>query len=95
MTHALRLAKLREIYSEKETDIIRLARDPDIPTPRKQVIYKCLNRMCHMSASLFGELSSVPENYELIEQAAELDRALLELRSMVGSQISLRTLQAA
>ena len=48
-----------------------------------------------MSASLFGELSSVPENYELIEQAAELDRALLELRSMVGSQISLRTLQAA
>ncbi|AKI00875.1 hypothetical protein IMCC20628_02171 [Hoeflea sp. IMCC20628] len=95
MRHALRLAKMQQIHSDKEPEIIRLVTDPATSTYQKQMIYGCLNKMCRMSASLFGDLSSKPGNYDLIEQAAELDKALLDLRSFVGSHISIRLLKAA
>lgn len=95
MPHALRLAKLQKIHAEKEPDIVRLATDASISVRRKQLIYGCLNNMCRISANLFGELSSEPGNYDLLEQAAELDAALLKLRSLVGRHISLRMLEAA
>ena len=90
MTHAIRLANLQKIHSEKAPQIIRLASDANIPNRHKQLIYGCLNNLCQISARLFGDLSSVPGNYDLLEQAAELDKALLQLRSLVGSQISVR-----
>ena len=95
MTHAIRLAKLTTIHSDKAPEIIRLATDPDTSTQKKQMIYGCLNKMCRISASLFGDLSLEPGNYDLIDQAAELDKALLDLRSFVGSHISIRLLKAA
>lgn len=95
MTHALRLANLQKIHSEKARGIVRIATDPNIPTRHKKLIYGCLNNMCRISAKLFGELSSEPGNYDLLEQAADLDAALLDLRSFVGSHISFRSLQAA
>ena len=44
---------------------------------------------------LYGEISAEPGNYDLLEEAAELDNALVQLRSYVGSQISLRMHSAA
>ncbi|MEP3438152.1 MAG: hypothetical protein ABJN75_15420 [Hoeflea sp.] len=95
MTHAIRLANLQKVHSETESEIVRLASDPNTPNRHKQLIYGCLNNMCQISARLFGDLSSKPGNYDLLEQAAELDRALLQLRSLVGSHISVRLQQAA
>lgn len=93
MTHALRLAKLQQIHSDKEPEIIRLATDPSTPNRQKQLIYGCLNNMCRISAGLFGDLSSEPGNYDLIEQAADLDKALLHLRSFVGRHITMRQIE--
>ncbi|MDZ7602934.1 MAG: hypothetical protein U1A06_16330 [Hoeflea sp.] len=95
MTHAIRLARLQKIHAEKAPEIIQLASDANTSTRRKQVIYGCLNNMCQISARLFGDLSSVPGNYDLLEQAAALDKELLQLRSLVGSQISVRLQHAA
>ena len=94
MTHALRLANLQKIHAEKAQHIVRLATDASISNRHKQLIYGCLNNMCRISANLFGELSTVPGNYDLLEQAADLDAALLNLRSLVGRHISLRMPQA-
>lgn len=93
MTHAIRLAKLQQIHSDKEPVIIRLVTDPAISNRQKQIIYGCLNNMCRISAGLFGDLSSEPGNYDLIEQAADLDKALLHLRSFVGRHITVRQLE--
>ncbi|MDF1609956.1 hypothetical protein PZ897_17385 [Hoeflea sp. YIM 152468] len=90
MTASHRLANLKKIHAAKEADIIRLASHEKTPTRQKQLIYACLNNMCQISAVLYGELSSEPANYELLDEAAELDRELVRLRSFVGSQISLR-----
>ena len=95
MTHDFRLARLQKIHSEKATEIIQLASDANTSNRRKQVIYGCLNNMCQISARLYGDLSAEPGNYELLEQAAILDKELLELRSLVGSQISVRLHYAA
>ena len=95
MPHAIRLAKLQKIHSEKAPEIMRLAADQTIPVRRKQLIYGCLNNMCQISAQLFGELSDTRGNYDLIEEAAKLDQALLQLRRLVGSQISVRLPRAA
>ena len=89
-------AKLQKIpRANKAPQIIRLASDRNTSNRRKQLIYGCLNNMCQISARLFGDISSVPGNYDLLEEAAELDNALLQLRSLVGSQISVRLQQAA
>lgn len=95
MTHAIRLENLKKIHSEKSFEIIRLASDANTSNRHKQLIYGCLNNLCQISARLYGDLSSVPGNYDLLEEAAELDRALLQLRSLVGSQITVRFKQAA
>ena len=95
MTHTLRLTQLQRIHTEKSPQIIRLALDGSVSIRHKQLIYGCLNNMCQISANLFGELSKTPGNYDLIEEAAALDRALLQLRSLVGSQISVRLPKAA
>lgn len=90
MTASHRLANLKRIHSAKEAEIVRLASRETTPTRQKQLIYACLNNLCQISAVLYGELSAEPGNYELLEEAAELDRELVRLRSFVGSQISLR-----
>lgn len=95
MTVSNRLENLKRIYAAKEAEITRLASDKTTPTRQKQLIYACLNNLCQISASLYGELSSEPGNYELLEEAAELDKELVGLRSYVGSQISLRLQSAA
>lgn len=95
MTVSDRLANLKRIHDANASEIIRLAKDAGTPTRKKQLIYGCLNNLCRLSAILYGELSAEPGNYDLLEEAAELDNALMELRSFVGSQISLRVHTAA
>jgi len=90
MTASLRLANLKRVYTNKEPEIVSLATSAKTPTRQKQLIYSCLNNLCRISAVLYGELSAGPGNYDLLEEAAELDHALVQLRSFVGSQISLR-----
>lgn len=93
MTPALRLAKLQQIHSDKQPEIIRLATDPSTSNRQKQAIYGCLNNLCRISAGLFGDLSAVPGNYDLIEAAADLDKALLDLRRIVGRHITVRQVE--
>jgi len=95
MTASHRLASLQTIYESKASEIIRLAEDNNTPTRQKQLIYGCLNNMCRISAILYGEISTEPADYDLLEQAAKLDDELVQLRSYVGSQISLRVHSAA
>ena len=95
MTVSLRLASLKKVYANKEQEIIHLAKDANTPTRQKQLVYGCLNNLCRISALLYGELSAEPGNYELLEEAAEIDNALVQLRSYVGSQIALRTQHVA
>jgi len=95
MTVSHRLASLKRIHDTKASEVIRLAEDANTPTRQKQLIYGCLNNMCRISAILYGELSAEPGNYDLLELAAELDNDLVQLRSYVGSQISLRVHTAA
>jgi hypothetical protein len=95
MTVSIRLANLKRIHDAKASEIIRLAEDVNTPTRQKQLIYGCLNNLCRLSAILYGELSAEPGNYDLLEEAAEIDNALVQLRSHVGSQISLRVHTAA
>lgn len=95
MTASHRLASLQTIYESKASEIIRLAEDSNTPARQKQVIYGCLNNMCRISAILYGEISSEPADYDLLEQAAKLDDDLVQLRSYVGSQISHRVHTAA
>lgn len=95
MTVSHRLANLKRIHETKAPEIIRLTEDASTPTRQKQVIYGCLNNLCRISALLYGEISAEPGNYDLLEEAAELDNALVQLRSYVGSQISLRMHSAA
>jgi len=95
MTASQRLASLRKIHESKAAEIVRLAKDDNTPTRQKQLIYGCLNNMCRISAILYGEISAEPANYDLLEQAAELDNELVQLRGFVGSQISLRVHTAA
>lgn len=95
MTLDLRLEKLKHIHSHRKRDIIRFAATPGIPLRRKQLLYACLNNLCQLSAQLFGEISANPGNHDLLEEAAELDAALLALRKHVGSFIPTRSQQAA
>ncbi|MEM5473107.1 hypothetical protein WNZ14_15340 [Hoeflea sp. AS60] len=95
MTASMRLANLKRIHNNSAPEIIRLAQDIHTPTRQKQLIYGCLNNMCRISAILYGELSAEPGNYDLLEEAAALDNELVQLRSYVGSQISLRVHSAA
>ncbi|OCW56613.1 hypothetical protein [Hoeflea olei] len=95
MPYATRLAKLQQIHTEKAPQIIRIASDAKVSNRHKQLLYACLNNLCRISARLFGEISSVPGNYDLLEQAAALDEALLQLRRLVGRNISVRVNQAA
>jgi hypothetical protein len=95
MTPALRLEKLKRLHGEKKRDIIRVASAPGVPLKQKQQIYACLNHLCQLSAKIYGELSTVPGNYDLLEQAAELDAALLQLRKHVGNQLPTRLSRAA
>ncbi len=95
MTVSIRLANLKRIHDAKASEVIRLAQDVNTPTRQKQLIYGCLNNLCRISAILYGELSAEPGNYDLLEEAAEIDNALVQLRSYVGSQISLRVHSAA
>jgi hypothetical protein len=95
MTVSHRLANLKRIHETKAPEIIRLTEDANTPTRQKQVIYGCLNNLCRISALLYGEISAEPGNYDLLEEAAALDNALVQLRSYVGSQISLRIHSAA
>ena len=95
MTASHRLASLKRMHDAKASEIIRLAENAETPTRQKQVIYGCLNNMCQISAILYGEISASPGNYELLEEAAQLDAELVQLRSYVGSQIALRVHTAA
>lgn len=95
MTLALRLEKLKQIHADKESDIRRVASTPGIPLRRKQLLYACLNNLCQLSARLFSEISDRPGNHDLLDEAAELDAALLDLRRDVGSLIPTRRQQAA
>lgn len=95
MTASLRLANLKKVHDAKAPDIIRVVKDINTPTRQKQLIYGCLNNLCRISAILYGELSAEPTNYDLLEEAAELDNSLMQLRSFVGSQIALRVHTAA
>ncbi|MGJ8573325.1 MAG: hypothetical protein ACSHXI_21780 [Hoeflea sp.] len=95
MTVSHRLASLKRMHDAKASEVIRLAKDANTPTRQKQVIYGCLNNMCRISAILYGEISAEPGNYDLLEEAARLDNELVQLRSYVGSQISLRVHTAA
>lgn len=95
MTVSHRLANLKRVHDNKASEIIRLTQDENTPTRQKQLIYGCLNNLCRISAILYGEISAEPGNYELLEEAAEIDNALVQLRSFVGSQISLRVNSAA
>ncbi|MEM5495209.1 hypothetical protein [Hoeflea sp. AS16] len=95
MTVSHRLANLKRIHDAKAPEITRLAKDANTPTRQKQLIYGCLNNLCRISAILYGEISAEPGNYDLLEEAAEIDNALVQLRSFVGSQISLRVHTAA
>jgi len=90
MTASFRLANLKKVYTNKEAEIVHLATNTKTPIRQKQLIYGCLNNLCRISALLYGELSTAPGNYELLEEAAELDKALVQLRSFVGSQIPTR-----
>ena len=95
MTVSHRLANLKKLHDAKAAEVIRLAEDANTPTRQKQLIYSCLNNLCRLSAILYGELSTEPGNYDLLEEAARLDNDLVQLRSYVGSQISLRVHTAA
>lgn len=95
MTASLRLANLKKVHDAKASDIIRVVEDINTPTRQKQLIYGCLNNLCRISAILYGELSAEPTNYDLLEEAAELDNSLMQLRSFVGSQIAMRIHTAA
>jgi hypothetical protein len=95
MTVSHRLANLKRVHDAKASEIIRLTQDGNTPTRQKQLIYGCLNNLCRISAILYGEISAEPGNYDLLEEAAEIDNALVQLRSFVGSQISLRVHSAA
>jgi hypothetical protein len=95
MTPVLRLEKLKQIYSDKQSAIIHVASTPEIPLRRKQLLYACLNNMCQLSARLYSEISAKPGNHDLLDEAAELDAALLELRKHVGSLIPTRSQRAA
>jgi len=95
MTVSHRLAKLKRVHDAKAPEVIRLVESDSTPTRQKQIIYGCLNNLCRISAILYGEISAEPGNYELLEEAAEIDSALVQLRSYVGSQISLRVHSAA
>ncbi len=95
MTPAQRLKKLQQIHIDKRDEIMRVTSSPQVPARQKQLIYACLNNLCQLSANLHGELSQAPVDYDLLEQSAELDAALLELRTLVGAQIPHRTGQAA
>lgn len=95
MTVSHRLANLRRVHDAKAAEVIRLVENGNTPTRQKQIIYGCLNNLCRISAMLYGEISAEPGNYDLLEEAAEIDSALVQLRSYVGSQISLRAYSAA
>lgn len=95
MTPAQRLENLKTVHAGKKHDIIRVVCSPDVPVRQKQLIYACLNNLCQMSAALYSELSQSQGNYDLLEQSAQVDAALLELRTQVGSQIPSRIVQAA
>lgn len=95
MTVSHRLANLKRVHAAKAPEVIRLVESDSTPTRQKQIIYGCLNNLCRISAILYGEISAEPGNYDLLEEAAEIDNALVQLRSYVGSQISLRVHTAA
>ncbi|MCY0146882.1 hypothetical protein OEG84_03905 [Hoeflea sp. G2-23] len=95
MSPALRLEKLQKFYAEKERQIIRAIEAPNVSLRQKQTIYACLNDMCQLSAQLYGELSTTPGNYDLLDQAGDLDEAWLQLRRLAGSRIPIRSEQAA
>ena len=95
MTASRRLANLKRVHETKASEVIRLVGNENTPTRQKQLIYGCLNNLCQISAILYGELSAEPGNYDLLEEAAEIDSALVQLRSYVGSQISMRASTAA
>lgn len=95
MSVSHRLANLKRFHEAKSSEVIRLAQDANTPTRQKQLIYGCLNNLCRISAILYGEISAEPGNYDLLEEAAEIDHALVTLRGYVGSQISLRIHTAA
>ncbi len=95
MTVSHRLANLKRVHDTKAAEVIRLVESDSTPTRQKQIIYGCLNNLCRLSALLYGEISAEPGNYDLLEEAAEIDNALVQLRSYVGSQISLRVHTAA
>lgn len=95
MTIDTRLEKLKRIHSDKKRDIIRVAATPGVPLQQKQLLYACLNNLCHLSACLFGEISANPGNHDLLDEAAELDAALLALRKHVGSYMPTRSQLAA
>lgn len=95
MPPAIRLAKLRKIHTERAPEIIRVVTDSATPMRQKRIIYACLNNLCQLSAHIFSDLSATPGNHDLLEQAAELDDALLHLRSLVGTHIPTRAQLAA
>lgn len=95
MTVSHRLANLKRVHDAKAPEVIRLVESDSTPTRQKQIIYGCLNNLCRLSAILYGEISAEPGNYDLLEEAADIDNALVRLRSYVGSQISLRVHSAA
>jgi len=95
MTVSYRLTSLKRMHDAKVSEVVRLAKDANTPTRQKQLIYGCLNNMCQLSAILYGEISAEPGNYDLLEKAARLDDELVQLRSYVGSHISLRVHTAA
>ncbi|WP_422369920.1 hypothetical protein [Hoeflea sp.] len=95
MTPALKLERLKQIHSERAAEILRVASIPEVPLKRKQHLYSCLNNLCRLSARLFGDLSAEPGNHDLLDEAAKIDAALLELRRRVGSMMPTRGQLAA
>ncbi|WP_420409235.1 hypothetical protein [Hoeflea sp.] len=95
MTPALKLERLKKIHSERAADILRVASIPEVPLKHKQHLYSCLNNLCQLSARLFGDLSAEPGNHDMLEEAARIDAALLDLRRRVGSMMPTRIQMAA
>ncbi|WP_417425986.1 hypothetical protein [Hoeflea sp.] len=95
MPPALRLEKLQNFYTDKQPQIIRAIEAPNVSLRQKQLIYACLNNLCQLSAQLYAELSTAPGNYDLLDQAGDLDDAWLQLRRLAGSKILIRSEQAA
>lgn len=93
--HEARIARLREVYDANISSIIRIVSANGATVRQKKEIYACLNSVCQVSASLYSEILETPQSYDLLEQAAEIDRCWLQLRKYVGSTMATRIAKVA